>query len=66
MVLYLDILKFQNDGFCVIDNFLTCEEISLIKKECEEIVKGMNLSDHLSIFSTREHQLVSFNIFLKF
>lgn len=62
----LDILKFQDDGFCVIDNFLTEEEINLIKKECEEIVQRMSLSDHLTTFSTREHHIVSFNIFLQF
>lgn len=49
--------RFQNDGFCVIDNFLTSEDINLIKKECEEIVQRMSLSDHLAIFSTREHQI---------
>lgn len=47
--------KFQQDGFVVIEDFVTEEDISLMKKECAEIVSAMSPNEHRTIFSTKDN-----------
>ena len=44
--------QFQTDGFVVLENFATEEEIAAMKAECFDLVEKMNPSEHHTIFST--------------
>lgn len=39
----------------VIEDFLTDEDISLMKRECAEIVSAMSPNEHRTIFSTKDN-----------
>lgn len=50
------ISKFEEDGFVVIDNFLTTEEIELLKADCAELIDKMEPEEHKSVFITGKSQ----------
>ncbi|KAI0222343.1 Phytanoyl-CoA dioxygenase domain-containing protein 1 [Lamellibrachia satsuma] len=43
---------FQTDGFVVLENFATEEEIAAMKAECFDLVEKMNPNEHHTVFST--------------
>lgn len=52
-----DIEKFNNDGYVVIENFLTKTETELLRKEIYGVIDNENLSLHpTAIFSTEDNQ----------
>lgn len=45
MVTSEEVQKYNEEGFLVIPNFLTLEEVELLRSECSRIVQNMNPSD---------------------
>jgi phytanoyl-CoA hydroxylase len=51
-----DIKKFQQDGYLVIENFLTDEEIESLQRDCRQIVEQFDPTQNRSIFSAEHSQ----------
>jgi len=47
----IDIEKFRKDGYIVIENFLSDEDIACLMKEYEQIIEDLDPSIHKSVFS---------------
>ena len=44
--------QFSEDGYAVIEDFLTDEDVEALKQECGRLVEEMNPDDHNTMFST--------------
>lgn len=60
-----DIKEFWNDGYCVIPDILSSEEVKLLKSECRKIVDDMNPQEHRTVFLSGEDQIGCDDYFLK-
>ncbi|XP_064616305.1 phytanoyl-CoA dioxygenase domain-containing protein 1 homolog [Liolophura sinensis] len=48
--------KFKEDGYVVLDNFLTEDQIESLKSECWRLVEEMKPEEHSSVFETGSKQ----------
>ena len=44
--------QFQTDGFVVLEDFTTDEDVEAMKAECYDLVEKMDPSQHHTVFST--------------
>ena len=44
--------QFREDGYVVLENFATEDEVDAMRAECHQLVAGMNPADHNTAFST--------------
>ncbi|CAG2234340.1 Phytanoyl-CoA dioxygenase 1,Phytanoyl-CoA dioxygenase 2,Phytanoyl-CoA dioxygenase domain-containing protein 1 homolog,Phytanoyl-CoA dioxygenase,Phytanoyl-CoA dioxygenase domain-containing protein 1 [Mytilus edulis] len=56
--------KFMDDGYLLIENFITDEEADIIREECGKVVDDMNPDEHNTVFTTLEMKRTSDDYFL--
>ncbi|XP_071492263.1 phytanoyl-CoA dioxygenase domain-containing protein 1-like [Diadema antillarum] len=57
--------QFEKDGFLVVDNFLTKEEVAALRAECHDVVEKMNPKEHTKCtFDTTANAQARNNYFL--
>lgn len=56
--------KYHRDGFAIIEDFLTEEEIQLLKDEANNLIENMPEESSRSIFSTKESEVIKNRYFL--
>jgi phytanoyl-CoA hydroxylase len=59
-----DMEKFKKDGYIIIDDFLSDDEIASLMSECHKLVDEMDPTQHRSIFSTTNYQNLKDDYFL--
>ncbi|XP_076352031.1 phytanoyl-CoA dioxygenase domain-containing protein 1 homolog isoform X3 [Tachypleus tridentatus] len=51
-----EIKEFRENGYFILPNFLTEDEVESMKKECENLVEEMNPVEHYSSFHIEDHE----------
>ncbi|XP_052093444.1 phytanoyl-CoA dioxygenase domain-containing protein 1-like isoform X2 [Mytilus californianus] len=54
----------MEDGYLLIENFITDAEADIIRKECDKVVDDMNPDEHNTVFTTLEMKRTSDDYFL--
>ncbi|KAL3871707.1 hypothetical protein ACJMK2_039690 [Sinanodonta woodiana] len=56
--------KFHEDGFLLIENFLSSEEADALQEECHRLVEDMKPEEHNTVFTTLEMKRTSDEYFM--
>lgn len=58
------LFQFEADGYVVLEDFLTEEEVSELKSECDVLVKNMPEEGNRTVFSSADSNKQQVEIFL--
>ena len=48
-------LQFEDDGYLILEDFVSSKDVEAMKKECWQIIEDMNPAEHHTVFSTTKH-----------
>lgn len=53
-MLYFLALQFEKDGYAILENFVTEDEVEMLRREMADILDRFDINEHRSIFRTED------------